>query len=210
MVDDGVLSRETAYMYQYITGFEPVKGNLTFWKGVVTDSKGRPAELEVHIPDSFPYDPPRLELAGTTNHPRVGNDGSIITRTIQNWDQSNHIFSVVREAKSILSTGEFQSIQKSNSSEQEQVLRNQVNTLRSKISESKQELESLKHQSDHEVATTHNIDQLIDETLIDVENEAYALEEAYDNLDLKAIDFAKNFVDARKRYYMIETARSQM
>jgi len=209
MVDDAVLSREAAYMYQYVTGFQPVNGNLLRWRGLVNDNNGNSAELELVVPDDFPYSPPQLRLPGSTEHPRV-RDGMIMTRSIQNWTPSHHLYSVIREAKSILGTGSFQTIQKTSNQKVEQGLESQVSTLRTQLETKKQELASLKKKSSQEVQSSHSVADLIEDSLIEVENESYALEESYDNLEIKAIEFAMNFVDARKRYYLIEAAKGRV
>ena len=206
MVDDAILSREAAYLYQYTTGFQPVKGNLTRWRGIVMDNSGRSAELEVYIPPNFPNDPPELTLPGTTEHPRVHN-GKIITRSIQNWHYSNHVFQVIREAKSVVATGSFATIQQTNDNDVTNNLKSQATLLESQIASKKEELSKLKSQSSVQVQQSHDVGQLIEDSLIEVENESYALEEAYDNLEIKAIEFALNFVDARKRFYLIEAAK---
>ncbi|MHA2503427.1 MAG: ubiquitin-conjugating enzyme E2 variant [Candidatus Kariarchaeaceae archaeon] len=206
MVDDAVLSSEAAYIYQYAIGFTPVNGNLLLWRGIAEDSRGQSAQIQIKIPDTFPRNPPVVTLPGSTQHPRVDSNGEIRTRMIQQWMPSNHIYSVIREVKSVLRKGQFQTVEET--SGQTSVLQSQISTLRGQLDMKRNELQLIQSQTNQEVASTQNLGDVIENSLLEVENEAYALEEAYDNLEIKAIDFAIQFVDARKRYYLIEQSRN--
>lgn len=207
MVDDAILSREAAYIYQYAIGFSPVRGNLLLWQGIVEDSAGQSAQLQIELPQNFPAQPPVMTLPGSTQHARLESNGELRTRSIQNWSTGNHVYSVIREAKSVISKGRFQSISSKEVGNQEDVLRSQVNALNSQLQMRKRDLQEIENQP-VQAMTSHNLDEVIEASLLEVENESYALEDAYDNLELKAIDFAIQFVEARKRFYLIEMAKS--
>jgi hypothetical protein len=78
-----------------------------------------------------------------------------------------------------------------------------VSFLKNQIDAKKRELDEIRSQPAATTVEQHSVQEVIESSLIDLENELFALEESYDNLDIKAIDFAREFVEVRKRYYLI-------
>ena len=208
MVDDAILSREAAYIFRYAIGFEPVQGNMMHWRGYVRDNTGQSGELEIKIPPQFPNVPPIVKLGGSTHHPLANESGEIRTRSINRWNGTTHVYAIIKEAESMIGTAPFGAATKVESGQATQMLSSQLQMLKSELENKKQEYSSIQNQSAQQVVDNHNVDEMIQDALINLENEAYALEESFDDLEIKSIEFAKNFVDARKRYYLIAESKN--
>lgn len=208
MIDDAILSKEAAYIFQNAIGFEPVDGNLTRWRGIVQDSSGNAAELLIELPSDFPHLPPKLSLPQNTQHPTIDDNGLINTRTISRWTSNNHVFEVIREAKSVIASAPFAKMSSVRPAAGQEIgtLSNQLSTLKSQLAMKKHELDNIRQQSAAHVVSEVKLEDVMEDALINLQNEAYGLEDAYDNLEIKAIDFAKNFVENRKRYYTVRDA----
>lgn len=204
MVDDAILAREAALNFQNAYGFEPDMGNLMVWKGVVRDRSGQAVNLSVQIPPAFPNIPPEIYLPGGTGHAMADQNGRIMTRTTHNWRASNHVYQVIREARQAISSSNFSNAVVVNQQQQDDVLNRQIQTLKQQIGEREKEMHALQNMQ----VETSNIDprQVAEESLLNVESDLYAIEEGFDRLEIDDVEFAKKFLQLRKRYYMIENA----
>ncbi|MCD6446511.1 hypothetical protein J7L49_06990 [Candidatus Bathyarchaeota archaeon] len=96
---DFILATEMQLIYDYIQGFEPIKGDLSKWKGRVGTISGTsiPIYAEVVIPPEFPYSPPKITITPKINHPNVDDEGNISLNIIDNWEPKYHVYQVIQD-----------------------------------------------------------------------------------------------------------------
>ncbi len=99
--NDYIIATEMQLMFDKITGFEPVKGDLTNWKGQVGIIQGTniPIFLELWINRSFPDSPPKAQITPKLNHPNVDDDNTLSLRILSQWTPRNHLYEVVDETR---------------------------------------------------------------------------------------------------------------
>lgn len=207
MLDDAILSREAALIFQYSLGFEPDGGKLTQWKGYATDSEGTIKELTIIIPNKFPELPPQAYLPDSTQHPSVSEKGQVMTKSIIRWRSSMHVYQVIKEAQSVIRTGAFRNghatVSLDNHSD---ALKRQIGTLKSQLSSKKEELQQLKNQPISIPDKEQTQKEVAEESMLNIENDLFELEESFDSLEIDSIFFAKKFIRLQKRYHMFKNA----
>ncbi|MEM2145982.1 MAG: ubiquitin-conjugating enzyme E2 [Candidatus Jordarchaeaceae archaeon] len=97
------LAREAQLMYQRTRGFEPVKGDLTRWKGEIAgrgEFRGLKFEVEIKVPPTFPMDPPQVRMISPTEHPNVDIEtGRVKLNILEQWRPEYHLYHVVNTLK---------------------------------------------------------------------------------------------------------------
>ena len=90
-------------MYQRTRGFEPVKGDLTRWKGEIAgrgEFRGLKFEVEIKVPPTFPIDPPQVRMISPTEHPNVDIEtGKVKLNILDQWRPEYHLYHVVNTLK---------------------------------------------------------------------------------------------------------------
>jgi hypothetical protein len=90
-------------MYQRTRGFEPVKGDLTRWKGEISgrgEFRGLKFEVEIKVPPTFPIDPPQVRMISPTEHPNVDIEtGRVKLNILEQWRPEYHLYHVVNTLK---------------------------------------------------------------------------------------------------------------
>ncbi len=204
MVDDAILSKEAYLLYQNAYGFEPDKGNLTSWKGVVRDRSGQAVSITVNIPHNFPNTPPEIYFPKGTSHAIADQNGQIITRTMQRWKNTNHVYQVIREVRQGISSSNFANAITVNARQQDDALNRQIVNLKQQLIDKEVELKMLINSKVEN--TTLDPRAIAEESLMNVQADLYALEESYDRLELDEVEFFKLYMKLRKRYFMIENS----
>ncbi|MDH5403384.1 MAG: ubiquitin-conjugating enzyme E2 [Candidatus Heimdallarchaeota archaeon] len=203
MVDDARLSREAALIFQHAMGFEPDSGNLKRWRGIVNDSSGKSIELIMVIPEDFPTIPPYFVIPPDIRHPVIDGNRNIVTRTIQRWRSDYHSFQILKEVRMAFSLSPFvQGGQIVSSQNDETALVRQRDMLFSQLNEKKRLLEQMK--SSPTITITQDTKKVMKEDmLVEIQNDLYALEEQFDDLEIDGLDFSRQFVELQKKYYLI-------
>ena len=83
-------------------------------------------------------------------------------------------------------------------------LNNQLVMLKEQLEIKKQEFSTTSSGTINQSDVSNTLTQLTEDTLIDIQNELFAMEDAYDRADMNGIEFSKQFLKLQKRYYMIE------
>lgn len=206
MLDDAILSREAALIFQYSLGFEPDGGNLKQWKGYATDSEGSIKELTIIIPNKFPELPPQAYLPDNTQHPSVAEKGQIMTKSITRWRSSMHVYQVIKEAQNVIRTGSFKNGHKTVSSDHHSdALKRQIMTLKSQLESKRSEIQQLKNQPASIPNNEQTQKEIVEESMLNLENDLFELEESFDSLEIDSIVFAKKFMQLQKRYHMFKS-----
>lgn len=204
MTDDAILSQETFLLYQNAYGFEPIQGNLTQWRGVVRDRNGQAAEMKINIPNHFPFDPPEFLLPTGTQHPVADQNGNILTRSMHRWKSTTHVYQVLREVRQAIASSSFTQATTVNQTVQSDVLNRQIETLKQSLQMKKDELKEL--ESTPTSSSNISVEQVAEESILNIESDIYALEDSFDRLEIDDVKFAKKFVSLRKRYYNIQAS----
>ncbi len=206
MLDDAILSREAALIFQYCLGFEPAGGKLTQWKGYSTDAQGSIKELTIIIPNKFPELPPQAYLPDGTQHPSVADKGQVMTKSITRWRSSMHVYQVIKEAQSVIRTGAFRNGQVTASSDHHSdALKRQIGSLKGQLNSKKSEFQQLKDQPVNIPDKEQTQKEIAEESMLNIENDLYELEESFDSLEIDSIVFAKKFIKLQKRYHMFKS-----
>ncbi|MHA2402374.1 MAG: ubiquitin-conjugating enzyme E2 variant [Candidatus Kariarchaeaceae archaeon] len=207
MIDDAILAREAYLIYQNAFGFEPDGGDMTRWKGIVRDSVGREVVIVCQLPPNFPLSPPDFQLPQDCKHPIAAN-GKIVTRSISRWKKDFHAFQVIREVRQAIASAPFSlATTVVSTSEGGEMLKRQVSYLKSELANKKQEFEQLQtssvsHQSG-QAGTQQAVKEVREDALVSLQNEIYALEDSYDQLEIDGLEFSRKFLILQKRYHMI-------
>ncbi|MCE7736543.1 MAG: hypothetical protein GPJ54_16800 [Candidatus Heimdallarchaeota archaeon] len=207
MVSDEILSRQASLIYQNTFGFEPVEGDMRNWHGLVNDKKGNTVGITITIPDKYPSVAPEVFIQQGVVHPNI-TDGKFLTRSIARWRSTYHVHQIIKEVRQVISS----SVVRSSTDAPLKIQQQEVDTtLNNQLTMLKQQLEMKKHEFSNASSSTINqsevgntLIQLTEDTLIDIQNELFAMEDAYDRADMNGIEFSKQFLKLQKRYYMIE------
>ncbi|MHA2028021.1 MAG: ubiquitin-conjugating enzyme E2 [Candidatus Kariarchaeaceae archaeon] len=210
MVSDEILSRETSLIYQYAFGFEPVEGNLRNWHGLINDKNGNTVSVTLTLPNNYPNAPPDVFLQEGIVHPNITN-GKFLTRSVARWKSNYHVHQIIREVRQVISSSVIRSTAEvplqSQQSAVDSTLNNQLTMLRQQLEAKKQEHQQAQSQGFSSSQMDNTLTELTDDTLVDIQNELFALEDAYDRADMNGVEFSKQFLTLQKRYYMIHHTR---
>ncbi|MHA1687339.1 MAG: ubiquitin-conjugating enzyme E2 variant [Candidatus Heimdallarchaeaceae archaeon] len=212
-IPDAVLSREAQLMFQYTSGFEPKNGDLTTWRGfipVTSNDKNLVVEIEARLPDNFPRVPPEIYVLTPITHPNVDSSGKVSMRILSRWRYVFHLFQVIIELRRLFSKvppTAIENIERWVDPHTElNLLYSQKEHLQSILSQKREELNKLKSQKAQRISSA-NLNQMhkehIEDELLKVENELFAIEQQFDNYDISSLEFAKKFLLLKKRYYLL-------
>jgi hypothetical protein len=206
MVDDAVISREASLMFQNLAGFEPVNNNLLHWKGYAKDKNNQPVDIELKVPEKYPYDKPEVNVI-TQNNTII----PIRTRKLSRWRPDFYLFQVANEALKIVSEGAFASSVASTTqvneqaNEELQTLQRQKNNLENLLRTKEEELLEIRQNKGTNLTYDNSdVEQIIKDTVFQLEMDIASLEDDYDRLEIDGSEFAKNFIDIRKRILLLQ------
>ena len=94
-IPDIILAREAKWMYEKGRGFEPIKGDMTRWRGLIPgrgEFKNRFFTVELEMLDGFPATPPLVKMISEVDHPRVGKGKIIDLWIVRRWNPEYHLF----------------------------------------------------------------------------------------------------------------------
>ena len=103
ITEDYLLATEMQLIYDNESGFEPVNDNLRHWKGEIGTVSGTsiPIFAEIKIPSDFPNQQPLVLITPRVNHPNMEDDDSLSLRILAQWNQSIHVYQVIRDIKQL-------------------------------------------------------------------------------------------------------------
>lgn len=207
MVDDAVISKEASLMFQNVAGFEPVNNNLLHWKGYARDLNNQPVEIELKVPQDYPYLKPQVNVLTQS-----GAEIPLRTRKMSRWRPDYYLFQVANEALKLVSEAAYASTpatskqETKQSDEQLQMLQRQKSNLQGIIDSKRSELQMIRS-TPANTSSNHDINQVLEDSIFDLEMDLAALEDDYDRLEIDGSEFAKNFIDMRKRILMLQSAQ---
>ncbi|MCH8906453.1 MAG: hypothetical protein IH840_05120 [Candidatus Heimdallarchaeota archaeon] len=211
MVDDAILSREAYLIYQNAWGFEPDQGSLLRWVGNIKDKVGKSIPVTVEIPADYPHSPPMVTVPGYVSHPNIVNR-QFTTRSLSRWKSSLHIYQVMKEVNTVIHatnvkfTSEVTPLV--STALPDDSLQRQIVYLREQLDEKQRAYSELQSSGSLDMASSASVvTQITQDSLVELQNEMYSLEDDYDRADIDGLEFAKKFLSLQKRYYLLEKAR---
>jgi ubiquitin-protein ligase len=103
-IPDIILAREAKWMYEKGRGFEPIKGDMTRWRGLIPgrgEFKNRFFTVELEMLGGFPATPPLVKMISEVDHPRVGKGKIIDLWIVKRWNPEYHLFQVANSIKGL-------------------------------------------------------------------------------------------------------------
>lgn len=211
-IPDVILSKEAQLMFQYIAGFEPKDGDLTKWIGYITtyaNGKEVTIQVEARLPPMFPRAPPEIYILTPIKHPNVDNSGKVAMRILARWRYGYHLFQALIELKRLFAKvpPKVVNIDQWEDPQRElELLYSQKAQLQQILKQKRDELNKIRAQKAQSLSKV-NLQQMekehMENELLKLENELFAIEQQFDNYDISSIEFAKKFVLLKKRYYLL-------
>jgi len=213
-IPDMVLSKEAQLLFERTSGFEPIEGDLTRWRGYISVPRYQGItiiEVEIELPDRYPLVPPQVYVLTPIEHPNVSSDGKVAMRILSRWRSGYRLYQVIVELKRLFNKVPPKIIEVAenwtDTQSQLNALISQKEQLSKIYSQQLQELESLK-QKKNQIMSSVSIEEEkkkhIEEEMLKIENELFAIEKQLDDWEISSREFAKKFVNLKKRLYLLK------
>ncbi|MEM1657887.1 MAG: ubiquitin-conjugating enzyme E2 [Candidatus Jordarchaeales archaeon] len=210
-----ILAQEAQLMYQRASGFSPVKGDLTVWRGEIEgrgEYRGLKFEVEIKIPPTFPQDPPSVRMLSPTDHPNVDPEtGRVRLSILDQWRPEYHVYHVVNTIKgtfarvpprplfkphikkvmvSAIAPGEPSQVASPETVEKLSALESQIKELQRKLQEKDEEIAYLKGRLTTQITPEVKADRVsaikVDvDEQLELESEKIAIEDLLRSLEEK-------------------------
>jgi ubiquitin-protein ligase len=220
-IPDLILAREARWMYEKGRGFEPYKGDITRWRGLIPgrgEFSDRFFTVEIEILDGFPATPPLVKMISDVEHERVNDKSKIIDLWIvRRWDPKYHLFQVANSIKGLFAREPLRPAAHLRKKGVKTPERGRAATALAVYQRQIQQLEAVLHQKEEEIAkiktTMSSRGQKIDRQSqranylerrqLELEEEIFSIEEKFHWADLTATTFAKEYYRVRKQLQLI-------
>jgi ubiquitin-protein ligase len=216
-IPDIILAREANWMYEKGRGFEPIKGDMTRWRGLIPgrgEFKDRFFTVELEMLDGFPATPPLVKMISEVDHPRVSKGKIIDLWIVKRWNPEYHLFQVANSIKGLFAR---------------EPLRPAAHLLKKGVepktqptdayvvyNRQKQQLEDVLHQKQDEISRlraaisgrsqidrSSQREKFMDRRKLELEEELFDIEERFHWADLSAVDFAKEYLRVRIQLHVM-------
>ena len=213
-VPDSILAKEYSLVMERAYAFEPINGDLTKWRGFVpaiSDEGEIPLEIEIFLPNNFPNVPPIVKVVTPITHPNLTHDKILEMRMLARWRDSYHLFQVMVEIIRLFSKVPVRRIKETPKEVDHQIqltpLIAQQEQLEVILKQKRKELAEIKAKQSQQV-TTKTLEKEkqkhIEEEILNVENQLFAIEQQFEDYEVSSIEFAKKFYALKKRLYLLE------
>jgi ubiquitin-protein ligase len=219
-IPDIVLAREANLMYEKGRGFEPIRGDLTRWRGLIPgrgEFSDRFFTVEIELFGGFPATPPLVKMISEVDHPRVSANRVVDLWITKKWSPEYHLFQVansikglfarepLRPAAHLIKKGAPKGAAFGQSATALAVYRRQKAQLEQVLRQKDEEIAALKegmkgrsslNRKDQREKYLHRRRLALGEELFDIE-------EKFHWADLTAVDFAKEYLRVRTQLQLI-------
>ena len=219
-IPDIVLAREAKWMYEKGRGFEPIKGDMTRWKGLIPgrgEFSNRFFTVEIEMLGGFPATPPIVKMISEVDHPRVTEGKIIDLWIVKKWNPEYHLFQVansikglfarepLRPARHLLEKGARPISPASKAENAVQVYTRQKAQLEEVLRTKEQELASIRAAKSGRTSIDRNTERekYLERKKLQLEEELFDCEEKFHWADYSATDFAKEYLRIRKQLQII-------
>jgi ubiquitin-protein ligase len=216
-IPDVILAREANWMYEKGRGFEPYKGDMTRWRGLVPgrgEFSNRFFTVEIEILDGFPAVPPIVKMVSEVEHPRVTKGGIIDLWIVKRWNPDYHIFQVansikglfarepLRPARHLLEKGAKPKTVAANAVE---VYTRQKSQLQEVLRQKDEEIARIKSALSGRSKIDHSSERekYLEKRKLALEEELFDVEERFHWADISGIDFAKEYLRIRTQIQLV-------
>lgn len=217
-IPDIVLAREANWMYEKGRGFEPIKGDMTRWRGLIPgrgEFSNRYFTVELEMLDGFPATPPLVKMISEVEHPRVTKGGIIDVWIVKRWNPEYHLFQVansikglfarepLRPARHLLEKGVKPKTQPANAVN---VLNRQKSQLQETLRQKEDEIQRIRGALAGRSKIDHSSerDKYMQKRRLDLEESLFDVEERFHWADISAVDFAKEYLKIRTELQLIQ------
>lgn len=218
-IPDIILAREAKWMYEKGRGFEPIRGDMTRWRGLIPgrgEFSNRFFTVEIEILDGFPATPPLVKMISEVEHPRVG-DGKIIDLWIvRRWSPDYHLFQVANSIKGLFAREPLRPARHLLEKDVPAKAAAQPENAIAVYNRQKEQLEDVLSQKESEIARIRaglsgksTIDRhserekYLERRKLELEEELFDIEEQFHWADLTSIEFAKRYLQVRTQLQLI-------
>ncbi len=219
-IPDLVIAREARWMYEKGRGFEPIKGDMTRWKGLIPgrgEFSNRFFTVEIEIIGGFPATPPIVKMISEVDHSRVTKGKIIDLWIVKKWNPEYHIFQVansikglfarepLRPAKHLLEKGARPISAASGPDNAIKVFTRQKAQLEDVLRQKEQELASIRAGMSGQSTLNRSSERgkYLERRKLQLEEELFDCEEKFHWADYSATDFAKEYLRIRKTLQII-------
>ena len=214
-IPDSVLAKEYSLVMERAYAFEPKEGDLTTWKGfvpVITNEGEIFVDVEIKLPENYPESPPVVQILSPITHPNMTSEGVLEMRMLARWRDSYRLFQVIVELLRLFSKVPARCVEEKlqtvDSQEQLNPIITQKEQLAVILEDKKRILNEIKNKKSQHL-TNRALEQEkqihLDDEILNVESELFAIEQQFEDYDISSLEFAKRFYNLKKRLYLLET-----
>jgi ubiquitin-protein ligase len=216
-IPDIILAREANWMYEKGRGFEPIKGDMTRWRGLIPgrgEFKDRFFTVELEILGGFPATPPLVKMISEVDHPRVSKGNIIDLWIVKRWNPEYHLFQVANSIKGLFAREPLRPAAHLLKKGTEP--KTQPTDAFVVYDRQKQQLEDVLQQKQDEInrlraalSGRSQIDRpsqrvkYMDRRKLELEEELFDIEERFHWADLSSVDFAKEYLHVRTQLQLM-------
>jgi ubiquitin-protein ligase len=210
-IPDVILAREANWMYEKGRGFEPYKGDMTRWRGLIPgrgEFSNRFFTVEIEILGGFPAVPPIVKMISEVEHPRVTKGGIIDLWIVKRWNPDYHIFQIANSIKGLFAREPLRPARhllekgakpKKVAADAVQVYTRQKSQLQEVLRQKDQEISRIKSalSGRGKIDRTSEREKYLEKRKLALEEELFDVEERFHWADISGIDFAKEYLRIR-------------
>ncbi|NHJ32434.1 MAG: hypothetical protein FK732_06200 [Asgard group archaeon] len=216
-IPDIILAREAKWMYEKGRGFEPIKGDMTRWRGLIPgrgEFKNRFFTVELEMLGGFPATPPLVKMISDVDHPRVGKGKIIDLWIVKRWNPEYHLFQVANSIKGLFAREPLRPAAhllkkgvkpKTQPTDAIVVYNRQKQQLEDVLSQKQDEINRLKAAlaGRSQIDRTSQRGKYMDRRKLELEEELFDIEERFHWADLSSVDFAKEYLHVRTQLQLM-------
>jgi len=216
-IPDIILAREAKWMYEKGRGFEPIKGDMTRWRGLIPgrgEFKNRFFTVELEMLDGFPATPPLVKMISDVDHPRVGKGKIIDLWIVRRWNPEYHLFQAANSIKGLFAREPLRPAAhllkkgvkpKTQPTDAFVVYNRQKQQLEDVLSQKQDEINRIKAALSGRVQIDRSSqrEKYLGRRKLELEEELFDIEERFHWADLTSIGFAKEYLRVRTQLQLI-------
>jgi ubiquitin-protein ligase len=204
-------------MYEKGRGFEPIKGDMTRWRGLIPgrgEFSKRFFTVEIEMLDGFPATPPLVKMISDVEHARVTKGKIIDLWIVKKWSPDYHLFQVansikglfarepLRPAAHLLKKGAKPAVEPENAFE---VYRRQKAQLEAVLQQKENEIARLRASltGKSTIDRSSQREKYLEKRQLELEEELFDIEEKFHWYDITAVPFAKEYLRVRTQLQLI-------
>jgi len=169
-------------------------------------------DVEIKLPENYPEFPPVVQILSPITHPNMTPDGVLEMRMLARWRDSYHLFQVIVELLRLFQKVPARCVedkpQAVDSQEQLNPIIAQKEQLAVILEDKKKILNEIKNKQSQQLtnrALQQEKQKHLEDEILNVESELFAIEQQFEDYDISSLEFAKRFYNLKKRLYLLET-----